>query len=186
MMMVGSLAAVTLANQFGFDGTAYTAHLVAAVPGRAELRSRAVAFSLFVVPLLLLATLVSGAVVGRPDHLPAMLGGALAVYGVGLAVNLGVSVFAAYPLPENANPFAVNTGAGVAKSLLAMGTLVGAQVLCAPIVVAAVLLAGSAGWLLLPLGVAYGAGAAWLGVHAVGAVIDRRGPQLLAAVTPRR
>ena len=33
MLFVGALAAVTLANQFGYDGSAYAANVVAGVPG---------------------------------------------------------------------------------------------------------------------------------------------------------
>ena len=45
MLFVGVLASVTLANQFGFDGSAYAANVVAGVPGRLELRARMTAFS---------------------------------------------------------------------------------------------------------------------------------------------
>jgi len=37
----------------------------------------------------------------------------------------------------------------------------------------------------LPIGIAYGVGAVWLGVLIAGDAIDRRGPELLAAITPR-
>ena len=59
MLFVGVLAAVTLANQFGFDGSAYAANVVAGVPGRVELRARMTAFSLYVVPLLAVVAVVS-------------------------------------------------------------------------------------------------------------------------------
>ena len=52
MLFVGMLAAVTLANQFGFDGSAYAANVVAGVSGRVELRARMTAFSLYVLPML--------------------------------------------------------------------------------------------------------------------------------------
>jgi ABC-2 type transport system permease protein len=40
-------------------------------------------------------------------------------------------------------------------------------------------------WLGLPVGLVYGAGAYLLGAHLAGAMLDRRMPELLAAVTPR-
>ena len=186
MMTVGSLAAVSLANQFGFDGTAYAAHLIAGVKGRTELAARAIAYSVYILPLLVVASIVAAVLAGGPEHLPAMLGGVLAVYGAGLAVNLAVSVVAAYALPETSNPFAVNTGAGLAKSLLAMGALLGALAAAAPIVVLALVLDGVWSALLLPVGVVYGGGAVWLGITVVGELLDRRAPEVLAAVTPRR
>ncbi len=54
MVFVGVLAAATLANQFGFDGSAYAAHVVVGVPGAVELRARMAAFSLYLLPLVLI------------------------------------------------------------------------------------------------------------------------------------
>ncbi len=58
----------------------------------------------------------------------------------------------------------------------------------APIVIAAYLVGSSVGWswALLPVGVAYGIGAALLGTYIAGDRIDRRGPELLVAVTATR
>ena len=44
-LFVGAFAASLLANQFGLEGTAYSYHLIAGVPGRQELLTRAVAYS---------------------------------------------------------------------------------------------------------------------------------------------
>ena len=88
MLFVGVLASVTLANQFGFDGSAYAANVVAGVPGRVELRARMAAFSLYVLPMLAVVAVVLP-VRARPSRAgsgsrPARL---LAAYGAGLAVN---------------------------------------------------------------------------------------------------
>jgi ABC-2 type transport system permease protein len=53
-------------------------------------------------------------------------------------------------------------------------------------VVAAALLGDAWLWLAFPLGVAYGLGAALLGAYLAGDVLDRRQPELLLTVTPRR
>jgi ABC-2 type transport system permease protein len=185
MLFVGGLAAVTLANQFGYDGSAYAAHLIAGVPGRTELRSRVIAFSVYAVPLITGAGTAVALVVGRPDYLPAMLGALYAAYGAGLAINTLVSVLGAYALPETSNPFAVNTGSGMAKGLLSMVAIVGSVVAALPFAVAAALLGTIWLWLALPAGLAYGFGAAALGCYIGGDVLDRRGPALLSAVTPR-
>jgi ABC-2 type transport system permease protein len=52
--------------------------------------------------------------------------------------------------------------------------------------VAALLLGAVWNWLALPVGLAYGGSAAWLGCYLAGDILDRRAPELLAAVTPRR
>ncbi|WP_433530506.1 ABC transporter permease [Micromonospora sp. CA-263727] len=186
MLFVGLLAAVTLANQFGFDGSAYAANVVAGVPGRLELRARMAAFSLYVLPMLALVAVVIALVIGEPAWIGFMAGTLVATYGAGLAVNSFVSVLGAYSLPETSNPFAMNSGAGVAKGLLTLLAMVATGAAAIPAVIAAGLLGDTWLWLGLPLGVAYGVGAALLGSYLAGDVLDRRQPELLAAVTPRR
>ncbi|MFG1915075.1 ABC transporter permease [Micromonospora sp. NPDC048898] len=186
MLLVGVLAAVTLANQFGFDGSAYAANVVAGVPGRVELHARMVAFSLYVLPLLGFVAVVLSVVLGRPEWIGLTIGSLVATYGAGLAVNSLISVFGAYSLPETSNPFAMNSGAGVAKGLLTVVAMLASVVAAVPIVAAAALLGDAWLWLALPVGAAYGVGAALLGAYLAGDVLDRRQPELLALVTPRR
>jgi ABC-2 type transport system permease protein len=186
LLFVGALAAASLANQFGFEGTAYAANVVAGVPGRTEIQSRAVAFSIFVVPLLLVIAVVVGVVAGRPAGIPAQFGLLLAVYGVGLAVVLPVSVRGAYAVPDTQNPFAVSSGGGMAKGLLTFGALFAAVVGTLPLQLGAYLLGDVWLWIGLPVGVLYGAVAYVVSVRVTGDLLDRRMPELLAAVTPRR
>ncbi|WP_433536239.1 ABC transporter permease [Micromonospora sp. CA-249363] len=186
LLFVGVLASVTLANQFGFDGSAYAANVVAGVPGRVELRARMTAFSLYVLPMLAIIAVVLSALLSRPEWIGLMVGALLATYGAGLAVNSFVSVLGAYSLPETSNPFGMNSGAGMAKGLLTLLAMVATTAIGVPMVVAAALLGDAWLWLALPLGTAYGLGAALLGAYLAGDVLDRRQPELLATVTPRR
>ncbi|MFI7437381.1 ABC transporter permease [Micromonospora haikouensis] len=186
MVFVGLLASVTLANQFGFDGSAYAANVVAGIPGRLELRARMAAFSVYVLPMLAVVAVALGVLLGRPAWLGVMAGSLLASYGAGLAISAFVSVLGAYSLPETSNPFAMNSGAGVAKSFLTLLSMLGTAAASVPMVVAAALLGDAWLWLAPPLGLAYGLGAALLGAYLAGDVLDRRAPELLTAVTPRR
>jgi ABC-2 type transport system permease protein len=180
------LAAVSLANQFGFEGNAYAANVVAGVPGRVELRSRVLGFSVYLVPLLAIIAVVVGFVIAVPAGIPALLGTLAAAYGTGLAVVLPASVVAAYALPDTTNPFAISSGAGLTKGLLSLGALIAGGLGSIPVLVAAYLLGDAWIWLGLPAGLAYGALAYLAGSRVAGAVLDRRMPELLAAVGPNR
>ncbi|HYN92782.1 MAG TPA: ABC transporter permease [Pilimelia sp.] len=187
MLFVGSLAALSLANQFGYDGSAYAAHVVVGVPGRVELRARVLGFSMYMVPLLAGIAVLVAIVLGRFDWLPVMWGGLAAAYGTGLAVNLFVSILAAYALPDTANPFAISTGAGMAKSLLSFVALFASLAAAAVYAIVSFLVPeGLWLWLALPVGLAYGVGATVLGCYLAGDVLDRRGPELLATVSSKR
>ncbi|MFB9234551.1 ABC transporter permease [Plantactinospora siamensis] len=186
LLFVGLLAAITLVNQFGYDGSAYAANVTAGVPGGAELRARATAYSLYVVPLLAVISVALALLLGRPGWWGMIAGTLFAAYGAGIGINQFISIFGAYALPENSNPFAINTGAGVAKSFLSFVAMLGTAVAGVPMLVANALLGDGWLWLALPVGLAYGTGAAVLGTYLAGDVLDRRMPELLQSVTPRR
>jgi ABC-2 type transport system permease protein len=186
LLFIGALAAVGLANEFGFEGNAYAANVVAGVPGRIELQSRVAGYALYVVPLFAVITIVFGFVGGSPGQIPARFGVLVAAFGTGLAVILPISVRAAYALPDTANPFALSSGSGLAKGLVSFGGLIAAVIGTLPIQVAAHLLGDVWPWIGLPVGLAYGVGAFWLGAYLGGDHLDRRMPELLAAVTSHR
>jgi ABC-2 type transport system permease protein len=186
MLFVGALAALSLANQFGFDGSAYAAHVIVGVPGRVELRTRVIAYSLYMVPLLTAIAVVVALILGRPGLVPVMLGALAASYGIGLAVNTLASVLVPYALPETSNPFAISTGGGMAKSLFSFVALIASLAAAAPFLAGAVLLDDAWTGLALPVGLAYGVGAALLGCYIAGDVLDHRAPELLQTVSPRR
>jgi ABC-2 type transport system permease protein len=185
LTFVGALAAVGLANQFGYEGSAYAANVVAGVPGRVELRSRVAGYGLYVGPLLLTIAVVVGIASGRPAAIPALLGTLAAAFGTGLAAVLPISVRAAYALPDTTNPFALSSGGGLAKGLMSFGALLAAVIGTIPIQVAAYLLGTAWLWAGLPVGVLYGTAAYLIGSQVAAKTLDRRMPELLSAVTPR-
>ncbi len=186
LLFVGALAAVSLANQFGYEGSAYAANVAAGVPGRVELESRVVGYGLYVVPLLAVISVVTGVVGGHPVDIAARFGQLIAAFGTGLAVVLPISVRGAYALPDSTNPFALSAGGGLTKGLMSLGGLLAAVIGTIPVQVAAFLLGDWWRLVGLPIGLAYGVGAAWLGCYIAGDHLDRRMPELLAAVTPNR
>ncbi|AGL21624.1 hypothetical protein [Actinoplanes sp. N902-109] len=183
LVFVAALAAVSLANQFGFEGSAYAANVVAGVPGRVELASRAAGFSGYVLPALLLMATLAGLVLDHAAAIPALFGMIVAAYGVALAVVMPISVRAAYPLPDSTSPFAMSSGGGMAKGLLSILALIGASIATAPLQVAAFLLGDAWLWIGLPVGLGYGAAAFALGLRLTAPVLDRRMPELLATVS---
>jgi ABC-2 type transport system permease protein len=178
--------AAILANQFGFDGSAYAAHLLAAVPGRTELRARATALALIMLPVVTVLTVIVALVSRDAGALPATLGTVGAMFGASMGMSSVISVLAAFPVPESRNAFASGGGSGGAKGLLSLAGMVGAVAGSAPVLVGALLLHGTVSWLLAPVGVAWGLAAVLLATYIIGDVLDRRGPELLVAVTPRR
>jgi ABC-2 type transport system permease protein len=186
VILVGGLAAMALANQFGMDGNAYAANIVAGVPGRIEIQSRVIAHAIYVVPLFAVDAIVIGAISGRPWTIAGELGLLLASYGVGLALVLPVSIRAAYPLPESASPFAMSSGGGMAKGLLTMGVLLGAVIGSLPLQIVAYFLGPVWWWIGLPVGAAYGLAAYLISVGQAGDLLDRRMPELLATISQNR
>ena len=140
LLFVGALAAMALANQFGYDASAYAANITASVPGRIEVQSRATAHAIYTLPLLVTIAAAVGVASGHPARIAADLGVLIAAYGVGLGLVLPISVRAAFALPDTANPFAVSSGGGLAKGLLTMAVLLGAVLAGLPLQVVALVL----------------------------------------------
>jgi ABC-2 type transport system permease protein len=181
--LCGTLAGMLVANQFAYDGTAYASHLLAQVPGRVQMLARAVAVGIVSLPIQLAVVVAVSVLAHSADQLPAGLGLLATAFGVSVAVAGLMSVLAPYPLPESTNPFALNSGGGGAKGLLALVALVATLVLSGPMLALAYYLSP---WLILVIGLAYGLLAARLGAIIGGDRLDRRGPELLAAVSPKR
>ncbi|MFF5295211.1 hypothetical protein [Paractinoplanes globisporus] len=186
VIFVGALAALSLANQFGFDGSAYATNITAGVPGRIEIGSRTVAHAIYTLPLLVTVSVVVGLLAGHPGRIPSTFGLLIAAYGVGLGLVLPLSVRAAYALPSSSNPFAMSSGGGASKGLLAFAVLLGAIVVSLPLQIVALVLGSVWLWIGLPVGLAYGAAAFLIGSGIAADMVDRRAPELLAAVTPNR
>jgi ABC-2 type transport system permease protein len=186
--IAGTLAGLVLANQFAFDGSAYAAHLLARVPGRTELRARLAALAVVVLPLPVVEFTVISLVVGRPGQVPATLGELAAVFAAATTSSALVSVFVPFALPESSNPFALNAGGGTMKGLFAVVSMLATFVLAAPLLVLGVLVGGAmpGSLIVLAAGLAYGGLLIWLGTALGGAGVDRRGPEILQAVSPRR
>jgi ABC-2 type transport system permease protein len=148
--------------------------------------SRGAAHAVYVFPLMAVIAVVVGAFAGRPEAIAGQFGLLIAVYGVGLGLVLPLSVRAAYALPETTNPFAVSSGGGTAKGLLTLAVMAGTVVGTVPLQVAAYFLGPVWYWIGLPVGAAYGAAAYLIGSGIAGDLLDKRMPEVLAAVSSGR
>ncbi|MER7002921.1 ABC transporter permease [Dactylosporangium sp. NPDC000555] len=186
LMVAGAFVGLVLVNQFGNDGTAYALHILASVPGQVELAARALAVGILTLPLLSAVTVVVAIVGGHTAQLPAALGVGLCAFGISVGASGITSVLVPYPMPDTTNPFAMNTGRGGAKGLLSFVSMFATWALTAPLAIAFLLLPDAVSWVLLPIGLAWGFALAWLGTRLAGNLLQRRAPEVLAAVTPKR
>ncbi|WP_432833301.1 ABC transporter permease [Dactylosporangium sp. CA-092794] len=186
LTFAGAFIGLVLVNQFGNDGTAYALHMLTAVPGQLELAARALAVGLLTFPLLTAGTVAVSIFSGHVDQLPAALGVGLAAFGISVGAAGVTSVLAPYPMPDTSNPFAMNSGRGSAKGFLSFVSMIVTWALAAPLPILFSLLPGALTWVLLPIGVAWGLTLAWVGTRVAGGLLERRAPEVLTAITPRR
>jgi ABC-2 type transport system permease protein len=177
------IGAVLLGTQFGYDGTAYSMHLLAAVRGRTELRARAAALALILLPILLVLAVLLAVLTHDQARLVPALGTIVGMLGTVMGVESVLSIYAAYPMPESRNAFSVNSGSGSVKALLALAGMLAAAALASPVLILAAFLPGI---VVAVIGIAYGVGMLLTGTYIGGDILERRGPELLVAVTPRR
>jgi ABC-2 type transport system permease protein len=183
LVFVAAVVAISLANQFGYDHSAYAAHLVIGVPGRVELAARTAGFSAYAMPVLILIASVVSIVAGRPAGAPVLIAMVLAGYGTALAVVLPISVLAAFPIPQTSSPFAMSSGSGAAKGLLTFVAMLGTVVVTVPLHLGWLLPGGAWLWAGPVIALGFGAAVFWLSLRVTAPVLDRRAPELLTVVS---
>lgn len=169
-----------------YDKDAVALHVLTGVRGTHDRAGRLLAIGAVAGPLLLVACVVCALVAGRPELLPgtigATLGVSMVVAGIGTAISPWLPGQA--PGPES-SPFGRGSSGGgqALLGLLVMGA--GGAVLGGPVIAAAVgaLWLPWLGWLGLAAGLVLGGLAVWGGVVVGGRQVDRRWPELLAAVS---
>ncbi len=185
-----ALLGMQMYNQFGQDTSAFWMVLQTIASPRdayVELRARACALSLIAVPYVLLAVTVVAAVTRQWRSLPEVLGMSFAMLGALLGTGAMTSALFPYSIPQGGGFKNVAPGqAGIAWLSLFGGVLAG-TVFCSPLIALTIWLhaSGHLGlmWILLPLGVLYGFGAAWLGLRLAGPRVLARLPEILLAVS---
>lgn len=185
-LVLALLVGISLHNDVAADGTAFWTHVATGVRGLDDRWGRTVACLVWAAPLVALVTVVTTVVPGDGRRLPGLLAGALGLLAAGLAVSAVASAVRPYPVQAaGENPFSQPSGAAVPAAV--------AQALCSS---ATVLLALPAlvlgllgalwlpwlGWVALAVAVVLGGVELQVGVVQGGRLLDRRAPELLAAV----
>lgn len=181
-----AFGALMAGNLYGMDGSAIWHTLV--VPGAAmvDVRGRQVAWLVIIGPVAVLLAFVLPAV-SDPGLYPWVLGLAPALLGGGAGLVVVLSVFAAYPMPDQkAGPFAAGGSPGLLRGLLQIAITLLLAVVALPSAVV-VFVGSSLGlpvvtWLGVPVGLGVGALLFWWWGGIAGRRLAARGPELLAQV----
>ncbi|MGW4200826.1 transporter [Streptomyces sp. NPDC004726] len=177
-------------NQFGQDTSAFwlVAQTISGTEDAyAELRARALALLVIVLPYTVMVTVVVAAVLGDWQTLSSALGMSLAVLGAMVGTGALASARYPYSIPQDSGYKNAAPGQGALAWLSLFGGMFAAAVLCAPLIAATVWLhmtdAHADLWLLLPAGAFYGVLLGWAGVRLAAPLTARRLPEILTAVS---
>ncbi|MFB7593540.1 transporter [Streptomyces sp. NPDC056160] len=181
---------VQMYNQFGQDTSAFwIVALTISSPHDAylELRGRALALLAVTLPYAVLVTVLTAALVGDWAQLPEVLGLSLALLGAMLATGAWASAHFPYSIPQEGYKNVAPGQAGLAWIAI-FGGMLGAALLCAPVIALAIWTNVSTtgeglGWLLLPVGAAYGATITLLGLRLSAPRTATHLPEILTAVS---
>lgn len=185
--LVGWALGFAISADIGYDHTAFHLHVVSGVRGIDDRLGRLLGLAVWGLPATVAAVLLSAAVVGRWDLLPALLGVSLGLFGACSGLSLLVSARWVYPVPKPGDsPFTTPQGAAMRTALVQGAQMLATVVLAVPLAVplVALLVTGDPlwGWATLAVGVVWGALALWLGARAGAAWFDRTQAETLQAV----
>ncbi|KUN07533.1 transporter [Streptomyces yokosukanensis] len=181
---------IQMYNQFGQDTSAFWMVATTISSPRdayTELRGRALALLLITLPYTALVTVATAAVLGAWSRLPEVLGLSFALLGAMLATGAWTSARFPYSIPQEGHKNVAPGQAGLAWISI-FGGMVSAALLCSPVIALTIGLHVSADgeawqWLLLPVGVVYGAVLTLAGLRLAAPRTAARLPEILTAVS---
>jgi ABC-2 type transport system permease protein len=181
---------VQMYNQFGQDTSAFwmvAMTISSTQDAYEELRARALALLVIMLPYMALVATATAAVMGEWQGLPEVMGLSFALLGAMLATGALSSARFPYSIPQDSAYKNVAPGQGGLAWISIFGGLISAVLMCAPVIALTIWLHASgfesAPWLMLPAGTAYGALIAWAGVRVAAPQTARRLPEILTAVS---
>lgn len=189
--IIAATLAITLCAEVSYDGTAFASHLSSGVSGIADRAGRVVTLGIIAVPLVVVATVVPLLVLGRGEEIPALLGIGLGLLLTGFGVSSIASARFLLPVPAaGESPFKTPPGSTFTSQLGMYAAWLVVFGLAAPelalgiaAVVTGNLILGVAA---LVVGIGLGTVFMIVGIRQGGALLERRGPELLASLMQAR
>ncbi|WP_164384320.1 transporter [Streptomyces sp. OM5714] len=181
---------IQMYNQFGQDTSAFWMVAMTISSTRdayVELRARALALLLITLPYATLVTVLTTAMLDDWRTLPEALGLSFALLGAMLATGAWTSARFPYSIPQDGYKNVAPGQVGLAWVSI-FGGMIGAALLCAPVIALTIWVnvsagAGDLGWLLLPVGAVYGVALTLLGLRLAAPRTAGRLPEILTAVS---
>jgi ABC-2 type transport system permease protein len=182
--LMGYLLGWGMHNDLAYDGTAFWLHVSTGVAGRADRVGRLVPTAALGLVLVPGYAVLSSALTGRWQMLPADLGAGLGLLLAGFGIASVVSVLAPYPVPASGDsPFATPPGATGVSLLVQLVSGVAAAILSAPALALWLAALGGSGWLgwaCLLVALVLGSACVVVGVQQGARIYERRAPDLLS------
>jgi ABC-2 type transport system permease protein len=189
--VVAATLAITLCAEVSYDGTAFATHLSTGVSGVADRAGRVITLGLLSVPLVVVATIVPLLVLDRGEQIPALLGIGLGLLLTGFGVSSVASARFLLPVPAaGESPFKTPPGSTFTSQLgmyAAWLIVFGLAIPELALGIAAITLGNLVlGVAALVVGVIAGSIVMVVGIRQGGALLERRGPELLASLMRAR
>jgi ABC-2 type transport system permease protein len=181
--LVGYLLGWGMHNDLAYDGTAFWLHVSTGLSGRADRLGRLAPTAVLAAVLVPGYAVLSSAVTGRWQMLPADLGAGVALLLSGFGVASVLSALKPYPVPASGeSPFSSPPGAMGVTLLVQLVAGLAVTLLSAPVLALWLFALGGSAWVAwaaLVLALLLGPGYALVGVRQGARVYERRAPDLL-------
>lgn len=170
-----------------YDNTAFALHVSTGVSGRADRAGRALGAVTIGLPLMILAWFVPPLITGDWSKIVLSMGLSVGLLCVALGVSSVVSALYTYntPLPGD-SPFKTPPGTAARAAITQLGSVLAVGILGMPLFVPMVIALVSGQmmwqWIVLAVGLVWGAAVVFFGIRLGGKTYDQRAPELLASV----
>jgi ABC-2 type transport system permease protein len=186
--VIGLMVGLSLAQDLSYDGTALWLHISAGVSGADDRKGRMLSTLMVYTPLIVVMIVATAVVTRRWELLPVTVGLTVTLTLLGLGVASVVGALWQWPAPPpGSNPFQKGNNGGLPSLLSFATTFFATLALGLPTIGLAVwsFFTPWVGYLVLPFGLVCGLIVLKLGISFGGRLLDRRWPEVMAAVSEK-